>query len=401
MSNFDLMRELAEEGKTRIVLLVMDGLGGLPMVPGGKTELETAKTPNLDKLAMEGICGQSIPIAPGITPGSGPAHLSLFGYDPIRYEIGRGVLEAVGIGFELGPDDLAARGNFCSLDENGLISDRRAGRIATEQSSKLCTLLQTIEIPGVETFVRPVKEHRFVVVFRNKDLTDGIADTDPQQVGLAPLPAVAERPAAQATADVINAWLARAREVLADHHPANMVTLRGIAKTPDLPLMGEVFKLKCAAIATYPMYRGVAKLVGMDLLPTGDDIASEFETLKTHFTGYDFFYLHVKKTDSYGEDGNFDGKVHIIEETDALIPELLALKPDVIAVTGDHSSPARLKAHSWHPVPTLIWSAYCRPDAATAFSEIECTRGGLGHFHATDILPLLMANALRLAKFGA
>ena len=401
MSNFDLIRELAEEGKTKIVLLVMDGVGGLPMTPGGKTELETARTPNLDKLATEGICGQSIPIAPGITPGSGPAHLSLFGYDPIRYVIGRGVLEAVGIGFELGPDDLAARGNFCSIDANGLITDRRAGRIATEQSSKLCEVLQTIQIPGVETFVRPVKEHRFVVVFRNKDLTDGIADTDPQQVGLAPLPAVAERPEAQATADVINTWLARAREVLAAHHPANMVTLRGVAKTPDLPLMGDVFKLKCGAIATYPMYRGVAKLVGMDLLPTGDDIASEFETLKAHFEDYDFFYLHVKKTDSYGEDGNFDNKVHIIEETDALIPELLALKPDVIAVTGDHSSPARLKAHSWHPVPTLIWSQYCRPDATTAFSETECTRGGLGLFHATDILPLLMANAMRLAKYGA
>jgi 2,3-bisphosphoglycerate-independent phosphoglycerate mutase len=401
MSDFDLIRDLALEEKSKIVMLVMDGLGGLPLKPGGKTELESARKPNLDQLAREGICGQSVPIATGITPGSGPAHLALFGYDPIQYEIGRGVLEAVGIGFDLGPHDLAARGNFCTIDENGLITDRRAGRIQTDKSSKLCEELQKIRLPGVETFVRPVKEHRFVVVFRNKELTDGIADTDPQQVGLAPLPAVAERPEAQATADVINSWLKQAREILAGHHPANMVTLRGVAKTPALPQMGDVFKLKCGAIATYPMYRGVAKLVGMELLSTGDTIASEFETLQNHFSAFDFFYVHIKKTDSYGEDGNFDAKVHIIEEVDEFIPSLMALSPDVIAVTGDHSSPALLKSHSWHPVPTLIWSAHTRTDAATSFSELECTRGGLGHFHAKELMPLLMANALRLAKFGA
>ena len=401
MSDLELIQELALEEKTKIVMVVMDGLGGLPLTPDGKTELETAKTPNLDQLAREGICGQSIPIARGITPGSGPAHLSLFGYDPFRYEIGRGVLEAVGIGFDLGPYDVAARGNFCTIDEDGLITDRRAGRIPTEQSSKLCELLQEIELPGVETFVLPVKEHRFVLVLRHEDLTDDLADTDPQQVGLAPLPVVAERPEAQPAADLFNTWLTRAREVLAGHRPANMVTLRGVAKTPALPQMGDVFKLKCGAIATYPMYRGVAKLVGMDLLPTGDTVASEFDTLKEHFDDYDFFYLHVKKTDSYGEDGNFDAKVHVIEETDALIPSLMALNPDVVTVTGDHSTPALLKAHSWHPVPTLIRSAYSRSDATTAFSETECTRGGLGHFHATELLPLLMANALRLAKFGA
>jgi 2,3-bisphosphoglycerate-independent phosphoglycerate mutase len=253
----------------------------------------------------------------------------------------------------------------------------------------------------VETFVRPVKEHRFVVVFRHRDLTDGIADTDPQQVGLEPLPAVAERPEAEATADLINDWLAAARKTLAGHHPANMVTLRGFAKTPTLPQIGDVFKLKCAAIATYPMYRGVARLVGMDLLPTGDTIASEFETLKEHFSAYDFVYLHIKKTDSYGEDGNFDAKVHIIQELDEFIPSLMALKPDVVTATGDHSTPALLKAHSWHPVPTLIWSAYGRTDGTKSFGETECTRGGLGHFYAPELMRLLMANALRLAKFGA
>lgn len=401
MNHFDLMKELALQEQTKIVMLVMDGLGGLPLTAGGKTELETAHTPHLDRLAREGICGLSIPIARGITPGSGPAHLALFGYDPLRYEIGRGVLEAVGIGFELGPDDVAARGNFCTIDQNGLITDRRAGRIPTEECAKLCELLQTIQLPDVQIFVRPVKEHRFVLVLRGKGLTDGIADTDPQQVGLPPLPAVAGRPEAQPTADLFNAWLARAREVLAEHHPANMATLRGIAKTPALPQMGEVFKLKCGAIATYPMYRGVAKLVGMELLSTGDTVASEFDTLKENFPNYDFFYLHVKKTDSYGEDGNFEAKVHMIEEVDALIPRLMELRPDVVAMTGDHSTPALLRSHSWHPVPTLVWSVRAGVDAAAAFSETECARGALGHFPATELMPVLMANALRLAKFGA
>lgn len=401
MVGFDLIRELALEEKTKIVMLVLDGLGGLPLTLGGQTELETAKTPNLDRLAREGICGQSIPIARGVTPGSGPAHLALFGYDPLQYQIGRGVLEAVGIGFHLGKHDVAARGNFCTVDEAGLITDRRAGRIPTEQSSKLCGLLQEIELPGVETFVRPVKEHRFVLVLRREDLTDGIEDTDPQQVGLAPLAAVAQRPEAEPTADLINTWLASARGVLSGHHPANMVTLRGVAKTPDLPQMGDVFKLRCGAIAGYPMYRGVARLVGMELLPTGDTIASEVDTLAEHFDSYDFFYLHVKKTDSYGEDGDFDAKVHVIEETDGLIPSVMALNPDVVTVTGDHSTPALLKSHSWHPVPTLIWSTHDRTDTATSFSEKECMRGGLGHFHATELMPLLMADALRFAKFGA
>jgi len=401
MSNFELIKELALEEKTKIVLLVMDGLGGLPLTPDGMTELEKAKTPHLDRLAKEGVCGLSIPIALGITPGSGPAHLSLFGYDPLKYEIGRGVLEAVGIDFDLGPNDVAGRGNFCSIDDGGLITDRRAGRIPTEKCAELCTVLQDIKISGVEVFVRPVKEHRFVLVVRREGLSGALSETDPQQVGLAPLPVKAVTPEAQPTADLVNEWLELARKALAGHHPANMVTLRGFAKTPDLPQMGDVYKLKCAAIAAYPMYRGVAKLVGMTLLPTGDTIHSEFETLRNQFSAYDFFFVHIKKTDSYGEDGNFDAKVHIIEEVDALIPSLMVLQPDVVAVTGDHSTPALLKSHSWHPVPALVWSKYSRADAAVAFSEKECARGGLGNFHATDLMPLLMANALRLAKFGA
>ena len=396
------MKELSIPGQGKIVMLVIDGLGGLPVEPGGPTELEAAQTPNLDALAAESICGLNVPISPGITPGSGPSHLALFGYDPLRYEIGRGVLEACGIGFPLGPNDVAARGNFCTVDENGLIADRRAGRIPTEKGAELCRILRTIQLPGVETFVEPVKEYRFVLVLRGEGLSGGLTETDPQQLGVPPRKMEALIPEAQHTAELFNQWIAQARELLADQHPANMVLLRGPDKTPSLPSMAEVYGLKAAAIATYPMYRGVAKLVGMDILETGETLEEEVETLKTHWTGYDFFYFHVKKTDSAGEDGDFARKVAILEHVDeVVIPAIISLEPDVFIVTGDHSTPALLRSHSWHPVPTLLHSKYCRPDEVKAFGERACMRGGLGLFSATDLMPLAMANALRLTKYGA
>ena len=402
MTNLDLMKELNVAGQGKIVMLVIDGLGGLPMEPGGPTELEVARTPNLDALAAESICGLSVPISPGVTPGSGPSHLALFGYDPLRYEIGRGVLEACGIGFPLGPNDVAARGNFCTVDENGLITDRRAGRIPTEKGAELCQMLQAIQLPGVETFVEPVKEYRFVLVLRGEGLSGGLTETDPQQLGVPPRKIEALIPEAQPTAELFNQWIAQARELLADQHPANMVLLRGPDKTPLLPSMAEVYRLKAAAIATYPMYRGVAKLVGMDILETGETLEEEVETLRTHWAGYDFFYFHVKKTDSAGEDGDFAGKVAIIEHVDeVVIPAIISLGPDVLIVTSDHSTPALLKSHSWHPVPTLLHSRYCRPDEVQTFGERACMRGGLGLFSATDLMPLAMANALRLTKYGA
>jgi 2,3-bisphosphoglycerate-independent phosphoglycerate mutase len=401
MSDFALMKELKIKADTRIVLLVLDGLGGLPRKPGGLTELETAKTPNLDRLASQSLCGLSVPIAPGITPGSGPAHLALFGYDPLRYEIGRGVLEALGIGFDLQKNDLAARGNFCTVDAKGLITDRRAGRIPTEKCIELCELLRTITLPDVEILVEPVKEHRFVLVFRGEGLRQELPDTDPQQVGLAPLPPEPLSPEARDTAALVSRWIARARETLHDQHPANMIVLRGFAKDPGFPSMGDIFGLKPAAIATYPMYRGVAKLVGMEVLSTGESLEEEFETLSTYFDRYDFFFVHVKKIDSAGEDGDFERKVSIIEHVDALLPSLLDLRPEVILVTGDHSTPAVLKSHSWHPVPTLIWSRYCRADGVQEFSERGCSQGALGRFLATDLMTLAMANALRLTKYGA
>lgn len=401
MADLDLMRELALEGETKILLLVMDGLGGLPLEPNGQTELEAARTPNLDALAARSICGMSTPIAPGVTPGSGPGHLALFGYDPLQHEIGRGVLEALGIGFDLRPDDLAARGNFCTLDPQGLITDRRAGRIPTEVGAGLCEKLRQIRLPGVETFVEPVKEYRFVLVLRGEGLYDGLTETDPQQTGKPPLPVEPLRPEAASTAKLLNQWLAEARKLLRDEHPANGCNLRGIAKDPGLPLMPQVYKLRCGAIATYPMYRGVAKLAGMDVLPTGDTIETEVETLKQYWADYDFFFFHVKKTDSRGEDGDFQAKAKVIEHLDALLPDILALGPDVVIVTGDHSTPAALRAHSWHELPLLIWAEHIRPDGVQQFGERPCMAGGLGHIHHPDLLPLAMAYAGRLAKFGA
>ena len=399
--DFDRLKELVFQNEAKIVLLVMDGLGGLPREPGGLTELESARTPNMDFLASRGICGLLDPIAPGITPGSGPAHLALFGYDPLRYEIGRGVLEALGIGFPLEKDDLAARGNFCTVDEKGLVTDRRAGRIDTQFNAVLCEKLSEIKFPGFEIFVKPVKEHRFVVVFRGPGLSDKLTETDPQRIGLPPLPVKPLAPEAESTAEVVNAWIEKAREILSPHYPANMLLLRGFSKNPQLPSMREIYGLKPAAIATYPMYRGVARLVGMDVLETGEEFADEVSTLEAHWKDYDFFYIHVKKTDSYGEDGNFEAKVALIEEVDRHIPRIMALNPDVFIITGDHSTPAVLRSHSWHPVPVLLYSRYVRPDGIEKFGERACAKGSIGRMLAVNLMPLALAYALKLNRFGA
>jgi 2,3-bisphosphoglycerate-independent phosphoglycerate mutase len=383
------------------VLLVIDGLGGLPHPKTAKTELETANTPNLDRLAAGSTCGLIDPVGPGITPGSTPGHLALFGYDPVKYNIGRGVVAALGIDFDLQSDDIAARGNFCTVDNSGLLTDRRAGRIPTERCTELCRLLDEIKIEGIKLFVRPVREHRFAVVFRGEGLSPEVSDSDPQQTGVAPKEAKALEPQANRTADIANDFINQARTILAGRQPANMVILRGFSSLPIIPTMGDIYILKPAAIAAYPMYRGLAKLVGMQLLKTGPTIADEFDALKQNYADYNFFFIHIKGTDSAGEDGDFDGKVSIIEEIDKALPALTDLKPDVIVVTSDHSTPALLKGHSWHPVPVLLHSKWCRPDRVGEFSETACIMGGLGRFPAIQIMPLAMANALKLAKFGA
>ncbi|MCF7870580.1 MAG: 2,3-bisphosphoglycerate-independent phosphoglycerate mutase [Candidatus Omnitrophica bacterium] len=396
-----IIQKLKKAADTKIVLLVMDGLGGLPGEEG-LTELEKANTPNLDKLAKAGICGLHQPIASGITPGSGPAHLSLFGYNPIKYQVGRGVLAALGINFALKNGDLAARGNFCTVDNQGKVSDRRAGRISTEKNQELCKLLSQIQLDAAEVFVETVKEHRFLLVLRGKDLSADIADTDPQVTGEFPHPPKSLSGEPNKTTKLIDEFLNKAKEILADQHPANMALLRGFSKHPSWPSMQEAFGLNSAAIAGYPMYRGIAKLLGMSVLETGETIASQVDTLEKDFDNYDFFYFHVKKTDSYGEDGNFKDKVRVIEETDSLIPRILKLNPDVILVTGDHSTPFSLASHSWHPVPTLLWAKHARTDDVDKFGERACIKGALGpRIPAVDLIPLALANALRLEKFGA
>jgi 2,3-bisphosphoglycerate-independent phosphoglycerate mutase len=395
------LKALSRESSSKIVLLVIDGLGGLPRPETGKTELEEAKTPHLNLLAEKGTCGLIDPIALGITPGSAPAHLALFGYDPLQATIGRGVLEAMGIDVELEESDLAARGNFCTLSDDGLVIDRRAGRISTKRCAQLCQLLSAIAIDDIELDIAPVREHRFVVVFRGQSLSAELSDSDPQRPGLEPKPVIPRSTEAVRTALVVNMFIAKAKELLSHSQPANMVLLRGFSQRPVLSTLGELYKLNAAAIATYPMYRGLAKLVGMEILKTGDTIEDEFNTLAQHYNEYDFFYLHIKQSDSAGEDGNFEGKVRVIEEVDAFLPRLTALEPDVLIVTGDHSTPAVLKGHSWHPVPLLLHSRYCRPDNAHEFSERACASGALGRFPATQVMSLALAHALRLDKFGA
>jgi 2,3-bisphosphoglycerate-independent phosphoglycerate mutase len=396
-----LTRELHVKNDSKIVMLVADGLGGLPLTPGGKTELETAKTPNLDALAKIGVQGGSIPVFPGIAPGSGPGHLGLFGYDPIKYLIGRGALEATGIGFAMQPGDVAARGNFCTLDAAGKISDRRAGRIPSEESAPLAIRLREAKIPGYEIFVEPVKEHRFVVVFRGQGLQGNVKDTDPQAVGVPPLAAEAIDTASQKTADIANQWIASATKLLRGEKKASGLTLRGFASRPNLPTYEEVYGLKAAAIAVYPMYKGLAQLVGMEIVGKAQTLTEQMDVLAANWGKYDFFFVHFKYTDSTGEDGNFDAKVKRIEELDAAIPRITALKPKVLIVTGDHSTPSYLKSHSWHPVPTLLVSDCCRPDGHSTFGENTTARGGLGQFEAKYLMTLALANAGRLSKYGA
>ncbi len=396
------MRELSVSTDSKIVLLVLDGLGGLPNEEG-HTELEAANTPNLDALAASSDLGLSRPVAAGVSPGSGPGHLGLFGYDPIRFLVGRGVLSALGVGHDLGKNDLAARINFATLDDSGKISDRRAGRIATPDASKLVDLLNdNLDLDGAEVTLLHEKEHRAVAVFQGEGLSDALSDTDPQRTGLEPLPVEPQddSPEAEKSAALANSFVEQANEVLKDKHPANTVLLRGFGMHPALPSFDETYKLRAAAIASYPMYKGLARLAGMELLKEGEEISGEFETLEQNWDDYDFFFLHVKATDAAGEDGDFGRKASVIEEVDALIPGLLELGPAALAVTGDHATPAKMESHSWHGVPLLLHSDYTLP-TAESFGERTCAGGSLGVFPAEEIMGLLMGHALKLNRYGA
>jgi len=401
-----MIGDLLIPSEKKIIMLIMDGLGGIRNSEFPKTALEAASTPNLDRLAAEGTCGRSTPISPGITPGSGPAHFALFGYDPLapRNDVGRGAVEVTGIGFDLKKDDVAIRGNFATVNSEGVLTDRRAGRIPHKEGVRICNKLSDNikEIDGIEIIIMPVREYRFGVVLRGQGLNPEVNETDPQSTDMKPLPPEARTREAEFTAEVISRFIDRCNQILSDEDKANTVLMRGISKRPDIRPFSDKFHLDAAAVASYPLYRGVAGLCGMKILDTGFSPEEEFDTVRSNYNeGYNFFFIHIKKPDSYGEDGNLEKKKEVIEDVDSKLPILLDLNPDVIIVTGDHSTPCALKSHSWHPVPLLIFSERCGKDRSEAFSEVECDRGALGVFPATSIMPRALANAGMLKKFGA
>jgi 2,3-bisphosphoglycerate-independent phosphoglycerate mutase len=399
--------EIAQKTDAKTLLLVMDGLGGLPDAEHAQTELEFARTPNMDGLAADGITGLHEPVAAGVTPGSGPGHLALFGYPPHRYFVGRGVLSALGVDFDLRHGDVAARGNFCTIDDSGVVTDRRAGRISTEKNRELCDILSSIELEGATFFIQPVKEHRFLVVLRGDDLGPNVDDTDPHETGKEPADPTPDDSASEKTADLLRRFLSEARDRLANHNPANMILLRGFSSLPHWPSMTDSYGINGAAVAAYPMYKGVSRLLGMTVYDSDSSMESKIGVVKKHWDDHNFFFVHFKKTDSHGEDGAFGEKVKIIEEVDAGLPDLVGLGFSVVVVTGDHSTPAAMKAHSWHPVPALIWtggsrSHAIRPDEVTSFGERACMRGSLGpRFEGSALLPLALAHAGCFDKWGA
>jgi 2,3-bisphosphoglycerate-independent phosphoglycerate mutase len=400
-----IIKHLIQKNDTKIIMTVLDGVGGLPMIDN-KTELEAATTPNLDALARTSACGLHMPVAYGITPGSGPGHLGIFGYNPLEYVIGRGILECLGLGLEVRNTDVCIRCNYATM-KDALITDRRAGRIPTDVNRRISAKLseQIKKIDDVEIIFTPGMEHRMALMLRfPAALATGAAeidDTDPQREGKAPLTPLARTEAAKKVADIAARLFELVQQVLKDEDKANAILMRGFSNMPHIPNFDEAFGLKALAIAAYPMYRGLAKLVGMDTPPLEGTVEDQINYMKSKYNEYDFFFLHVKKPDSYGEDGNFKGKAERISEFDVLLPRILELKPDVLIITGDHSTPALMKGHSWHPVPVMLKSPYVLGGLCNAFSERECTKGELGILPALNLMPLALANALRLAKYGA
>jgi 2,3-bisphosphoglycerate-independent phosphoglycerate mutase len=397
----DVIEEVAVRNEKKIVLFVLDGVGGLPMEEGGKTELEAASTPNLDALAASSECGLHLPLGVGITPGSAPGHLALFGYDPFAYPIGRGVVAALGIGFPIETGDVAARMNFATQDDRGLITDRRAGRIPTERCAELCEMLRDIEIPDVTTYVKPVKDYRAVVVFRGPDLSDEVADTDPQRTGVTAEDPKGSSEKGARTAAAAKEFIHQANAILKNESPTNAVLMRGFAELPQIPSMQQRFKLNPLALAVYPDYRGVSRLVGMTALEDLKDLDDQEAALRANWQSHDFFFVHHKYTDSTGEDGNFDAKVSEIEKADAFVPKILDLKPDVLVVTGDHSTPSLLKSHSSHPIPFIISSRAIRADTVKHFGERSCAAGLWGILGGSNLIRIALAYAEKLMKFGA
>ena len=400
MIDVEALRDCYVTTPSKIVMLVVDGLGGVPHPKTGRSELETAHIPNMNAMAQQSACGLTTPVLPGVTPGSGPGHMALFGYDPIKYLIGRGALEALGMDIELKPGDVAARGNFCTVDTKGLLVDRRAGRIPSEFSGPLCERLKQIELDGVQLNIFLVQDYRFVLRLRGEGLSEQVSETDPQQLGVPDLPVRPLVPAAKRTADLLNQFVEQARSLLGGEERGNMVLIRGFSQLPNLPPIGQVYRLNPAGIAAYPMYRGLATVAGMKVIPTGQTFADEVETLHRNYQDYDFFFIHYKPADAAGEDGDFDAKVRRLEELDSLVPRIRELNSDVLMVAGDHATPAILAGHSWHPVPFMVNSRLTAGDGVPAFTERACSQGSIGRIPATQVMLLALAHAGKISKFG-
>ena len=400
----EVWETLAQPEGGKIIYLILDGLGGLPDLERGGTELQVAHTPHLDNLAKRSSCGLLEMVGPGITPGSGPGHLALFGYDPLKYPIGRGVLSALGIDFALQEGDVAARVNFATIDAQGIITDRRAGRIDTATNQRLCRKLNdnlSLSFDG-EYHFEPVSEHRAVLILRGTDLSGEVQDTDPQTTGVAPLDPEPRTEQAQHTANIVDSFVRQARDILADDKPANMLLLRGFEQYEPIPSLHDRFRLTGVCIADYPMYRGVSRLLGLDVMPPSGGLKARFQALQSCYgEAYNFYFLHVKNTDSKGEDGDFEAKVASIEAVDRLLPQVTSLHPDVLVVTADHSTPSVLGSHSWHPVPVLLQAATAHRDAVATFDEYACSQGILGLRPGMYIIGLALAHARRLKKYGA
>jgi 2,3-bisphosphoglycerate-independent phosphoglycerate mutase len=397
------LKNLLRNNGSKIVMVVFDGLSGLPDPETGMTELESAKTPNLDAIAVRSSCGLSMILDEGITPGSGPGHFAIFGYDPLAHDIGRGVLEALGVGFELSGSDLAARGNFATMNEKAEITDRRGGSIAQEKNNRMCSLLSSIVLsdPAVKVFAVPGKEHRFALILRGGGLCGSLTETDPQITGVRAHEVKALDKISEKSAILLNEFIKKAEEILRDFAPSNTVLLRGFACPPHIENFNDRYMLKSAAVATYPMYKGIARLLGMEVIKCGSTFRDQVDALKKHYDEYDFFYIHIKETDSAAHAGDFARKIRVIEACDELLPEITALKPECLIITGDHSSPCLIKEHSFHPIPTLFLSRTAIPDRVARLTEKDCATGILGIFRAVRIMPLALGFAGRLLKYGA
>jgi 2,3-bisphosphoglycerate-independent phosphoglycerate mutase len=398
-----MMDELLLSNDNKVIFLILDGLGDIPNPAFGlKTPLETAKKPNMDNLALtRGVLGRIIPVDIGITPGSGPGHLSLFGYDPLVHEIGRGVLEVLGLNMDLKDGDLAARANFCTI-KSGLVTDRRAGRIPTSETERFCKIInsQVEKVEGCDVIIKPGKSHRFAVIFRGKNLTDRLTDADPHKDNKPFVYTSARSPEAEFSARVVNSFIERVMDILKVEPVANGALLRGFSLKPDITPFTAKYAMKALAIATYPMYRGIAKVLGMDVRDEPANYDEAIAILKKNYNDYQFFFFHVKETDLAGEDGNFEEKVQAIENVDRFLPEIAGLDPNTLIITGDHSTPCPMKGHSWHPVPALIVTKTGETDGQV-FHEKNCRAGSIGTIYSKDLMSLALAHGGRLDKYGA